>query len=195
MRPILSILTAAVWERMEKCDLLSAEISGQIGLLPEGTRAVEHLVLLDNRMRSVGLKRQALLDIARGDYIAFVDDDDAIAPAYVSRLVKACMSGADVVTFAQRAVINGAVGFIRFDGHTHTDPPWKQGEMVKRAPWHVCAWRRDLVKDCLFTDRMDGEDLDWCRQARRRVSTTTHIDAVLHTYQFDSNLTQASGRD
>jgi glycosyltransferase involved in cell wall biosynthesis len=36
-------------------------------------------VLFDNRARSIGAKRQALADIARGKYIAFCDDDDDVA--------------------------------------------------------------------------------------------------------------------
>ena len=194
MKPTLSILTPAIWIRMEKANELALEIEGQIQMLPSSAFQVEHLVLFDNQTRSVGMKRQALLDSARGKYIAFVDDDDAVAGNYVAQLLKAASYDPDVITFKQQAEINGKVGYIHFDGATGDDPPWQEGQIVKRAPWHVCAWKRELVKDCIFPDIMDGEDLAWSKQARLNVKSAAHIDAVLHTYVFDSETTAASGK-
>jgi glycosyltransferase involved in cell wall biosynthesis len=62
---------------------------------------VEVLVLLDNRRRSTGAKRNALMDIARGDFVAFVDDDDRVTPDYVERLYQALVAhpAADCIVF------------------------------------------------------------------------------------------------
>jgi hypothetical protein len=92
---ILSILTPTIPSRMYsdkgytmELECLQQKIERQIG-----GQAVEHLILSDNRKRSIGAKRQALLDIARGQYIAFVDDDDDIADGYVEELLAAAASG------------------------------------------------------------------------------------------------------
>ena len=71
MTPILSILTPTIPARESLLAALSAEIMTQI---EEGGfhGKVEHLSFSDNRTRSIGAKRQALVDIARGDYVAFV---------------------------------------------------------------------------------------------------------------------------
>ncbi len=80
--------------RYEEADRLQGTIAQQ------NDGSVEHLVIFDNCKRSVGLKRQACLDIARGDYIAFVDDDDDISADYISRIREAIdTTGADGITF------------------------------------------------------------------------------------------------
>jgi hypothetical protein len=151
---------------------------------------VEHLVLCDDRMRSIGAKRQALADIARGKYIAFVDDDDLISDDYVWQILNAAETNADVITFRQRAIYNGLESEIHF-GINNQDGPFTPGGVTLRAPWHVCAWKRERVAECLFSESNYGEDLVWCVQARKRARTAHHVDAVLHTYRHDAATTAA----
>jgi glycosyltransferase involved in cell wall biosynthesis len=184
MNPTLSILTPAIWNR-DSAKFLAAAISEQIGSAP-----VEHLVLFDNRARSIGAKRQALVDIARGKYIAFCDDDDDVSGDYVARLLEAAEKGADVITFKQRAIYNGLESEVHF-GINNQDGPFTPGGITLRAPWHVCAWKRERVADCLFSFTNYGEDLVWCHQARKLARTGHHIDAVLHTYRHDAATTAA----
>ena len=78
MKTQLSILTPTIPGREKQLLELTEKIQKQIGDLP-----VEHLSLCDNRKRSIGAKRQSLVDIAQGKYIAFCDDDDDISDDYV----------------------------------------------------------------------------------------------------------------
>lgn len=190
MNPTLSILTPACWERLDQASLLRQKIRSQI--IDPST--VEHLVLLDNRTRSVGLKRQALIDSALGDYIAFVDDDDDISATYINELLNAiALSRADVITFEENAFVNDTQGKVIF--HLHQgDEPFKPGRITQRDAWHVCAWKREIAQQCLFPDLMDGEDLQWCLQARTLAKTEHHIPRILHTYRFNSTTTLASGK-
>jgi hypothetical protein len=189
MNPTLSILTPSIPSRIQRlgmdCQWLMSQLSEQIGGLP-----VEHLVLCDNRARSIGAKRQALVDIARGEYIAFVDDDDDVSQDYVERLLEATKTRADVITFRQRAIYNGLESEVHF-GINNQDGPFTPGGITLRAPWHVCAWKRERVQGCLFSESNYGEDLAWCLQARRRARTAHHIDAVIHTYRHDAATTAA----
>jgi len=164
---------------------LSDKISDQIGNLP-----VEHLVFCDNKRRSIGAKRQALVDIALGDYIAFVDDDDDISDDYVSQLLAAIERKPDVITFRQRAIYNSLESEVHF-GINNQDGPFTPGGITLRAPWHVCAWNREKVAGCLFGESNYGEDLIWCQQARRRIATGFNITEILHTYRHDSTTTAA----
>jgi hypothetical protein len=199
MQPILSILTPTIPERIfhdefrgmgletatGKCVSLIDRIARQVGELP-----VEHLVLCDNRARSIGAKRQALVDIARGRYVIFCDDDDDVSDDYVASLLEAAGTGADVITFRQRAIYNGLESEVHF-GALNQDGPFIPGGITLRAPWHVCAWRREVVQGCLFGESNYGEDLIWCQQARKRIRTAHHIDKVLHTYRHDAATTAA----
>ena len=185
----LSILTPTIPGRELQLQALQTKITNQIVGKP-----VEHLVLCDNRARSIGAKRQALVDIARGEYIAFVDDDDSISEGYVSSLLAAIEKGADVITFMQHAVYNGLVSKVVF-GINHRDEAFNAGGITLRAPWHVCAWRRERVADCQFAESNYGEDRIWAIQARRRARTGYHIDRVLHTYIHDAATTAAPEND
>jgi len=181
----LSILTPTIPGREAQVQALSQKIAEQTG-----TADVEHLVLSDNRKRSIGAKRQALVDIARGQYVAFCDDDDDIADIYVQSILQAIKSDADVVTFKQQSSYNGARSTVVF--HLgQGDHPYKPDGITKRDAWHVCAWRRDLVRTCLFGECNYGEDLIWCRQARAKAKTSVHVDKVLHTYIHDASTTAA----
>lgn len=181
----LSILTPTIPGREHQSQALSAKLTAQIGHLP-----VEHLILSDNRRRTIGAKRQALLDVARGEYVAFVDDDDDVEPAYVETLLAGIETGVDVVTFRQRAIYNGLESTVVFE-HGQPDGPFNPGGQTPRGAWHVCAWKRALVKRCLFGESNYGEDLDWCRQARQMAKTTVHLPVILHTYRHDASTTAA----
>ena len=181
----LSILTPTIPERADWLHALQFKIQKQ-----NNSGQVEHLMLSDNRTRSIGAKRQALLDIARGEYIAFVDDDDDISDDYVSRILAAIESKPDVITFRQKVTYNGATGIVEFGINNH-DHPFEPDTITLRAPWHVCAWKREKVATCQFGESNYGEDLVWCQQARRRIASGLHIPAILHSYTHDATTTAA----
>jgi glycosyltransferase involved in cell wall biosynthesis len=181
----LSILTPTIPERASQVTALQEKLAAQIGDLP-----VECLVFCDNRRRTIGAKRQALVDIARGEYVAFVDDDDDISDDYVSSLLAAIETGADVITFQQWAIYNGLESLVEFSVK-HQDGQFNPGGITLRAPWHVCAWKRSKVAGCLFGECNYAEDKIWCVQARKRIATGYHIPRVLHTYRHDAATTAA----
>lgn len=117
----------------------------------------------DNREMSVGMKRQNLLQNARGKYCAFVDDDDEITDEYVQDLVE---------------TIRGAYPVMRLRGRIHPytfthslanslKSPMARGEVFLRPPNHLNPMMTDVAKMVHFKDAVRGEDLDWTiRMAR-----------------------------
>lgn len=189
MKPKLSILTPTISPRIDQQHSLQQKIESAVGRNGlEGL--VEHLVLSDNRARSIGAKRQALVDISRGEYIAFVDDDDDITDCCLGELLHAIKTGADVITFQQRAIYNGQESTVVFK-LGQGDGPFTPGGETLRDAWHVCAWRRELVADCVFPESNYGEDRVWAMQARQWAKTTVHIPKILHTYRHDAATTAA----
>ena len=181
-----SILTPAVPSRLGQLAELCRELSGQIGDGP-----VEHLVLLDNKRRSVGEKRDALLRAARGEYVAFVDDDDAVSEDYVRAILEKVRFRPDVITFRQRAIINGVSGEIEF-GLGHPNEPFNPGRIAKRNAWHVCAWRRALAICSSFPPTNYGEDWAFAEKLCALDGLRAeHIDRTLHYYRHDEALTEA----
>ena len=194
---ILSILTPAVPSRMAQLAKLCDELARQIGGL-----AVEHLTLLDNKRRTVGEKRDALLRAARGAYVAFVDDDDWISPDYVAELVKAAKEGPDVITFNQHCIVNATQFEVQFKLGNPNEAPTGAGARdahlreirytIKRNAWHVCPWKRTLAIQSRFPANSFGEDWAFaaplCALPGLR---EVHIPKVLHHYRHSSETTEA----
>jgi len=191
--PILSILTPAVPSRIDQLATLCEEIAHQIGSQP-----VEHLVLLDNKKRTVGEKRDALLRMAHGQYVAFVDDDDDISRDYVSRILAAAESRPDVITFDQHATVNDQSARINFKLGNPNEPFYGTASaiastpIIKRNAWHICAWSRRHAIMSNFPASNYGEDWSFaaplCALPNLR---EVHIPEVLHFYNHSTATTEA----
>jgi len=174
------------WSKKSKLQLLSEKIEAQIGDLP-----VEHLMFVDNKKRTVGEKRDALLVAARGKYVAFVDDDDVVSDDYVSEIVKAAESNPDVITFLQGCSVDGQQGDIEFR-LGNPNEPFIPGGTAKRNAWHVCAWRRKLAILSHFPASNYGEDWAFAEKLCKLPNLReVHINKVLHFYRHSSATTEA----
>lgn len=187
----LSILVPSLRERMDKLCALYDKLNRQAQGLP-----VEILVLLDNRTRTIGAKRQSLLEQARGRFVVFVDDDDDVLDGYVYEITNAILHDptVDVVVFDQLFTHNGSDPVrIVFDiGHKvdsqvdmTTDPA------ARRRPWHVMAWRRVLAQQGRFSERNYGEDADWVDQVAPLAVRQTRIERALSLYRYDDAVSEA----
>lgn len=182
------MLTPAVPSRLESIAKLMAEVERQRGDLP-----VEHLVLLDNKARTVGEKRQALLEAARGAFVAFVDDDDWIRPRYVAAIVEAIIHAkhpVEVVTFEQMASFDGVEGKVVFRA-CNPNEEWKAGGITSRAAWHVCAWNRETALRSRFPAKNWGEDWEWAAPLNEMCIPEIHIPEILHEYRYTTSGSEA----
>ena len=102
---LVSILILSIPSRIEKYLIsLYNKMLEQTKNYPE----VEILCLIDNKSMTIGEKRQALLDSARGKWIAFMDDDDDITDDYMSTIINTIKEKpADVISFDQHCIVNG----------------------------------------------------------------------------------------
>ena len=194
MKPLLSILIPSIPSRFESHLFpLWKELQRQCNESMYGSR-VEILILSDNKHRSIGSKRQALLNLAQGDYIAFMDDDDKPNEKYIINFLYETIRNSiksDVITFNQHVSINGELYPLTFKfGHEVNEEPNKDG--FTRPPWHVCFWRRDVVQHCTFPNSNYGEDWAWAEQANKKAKTSHHIDEFMMTYVYDENVSEAT---
>lgn len=79
---LFSVLIPSVPSRLGTLSYLMDELQRQIGNLP-----VEVLAFTDNKKRTIGEKRDALVQMANGKYLAFCDDDDWPLPEYIDEIV------------------------------------------------------------------------------------------------------------
>lgn len=189
--PALSILIPCLPSRIIPFGL---PLLAKLERMAEG-KPVEILALLDNKKRSIGLKRDALVQAARGEYLAFVDDDDDVADSYVDALLDATETLPDVIVFTQQSSIDGERFLVHHGIEFENEAAYKNAEGqwadIRRKPWHHCAWRTKLAQRYHFPDRSYGEDWEWCEQVLQDVVTQKRIDATLHFYNFRSHVTEA----
>ena len=187
MSILLSILTPAVPSRWAQLQKLSDELARQIGDKP-----VEHLVLMDNKRRTVGEKRDALLRASRGQYVAYCDDDDWVRNGYVDEILRAIQSnpGVDVVTFNQHSRVNEYTSEVQLQ-LGNPNHPFNPGGITLRNAWHVCAWRRGLAVQSFFPASNYGEDWAYASRLCAVAKTSFHIPYILHEYRHSSATTEA----
>jgi len=187
MSILLSVLTPAVPSRWAQLQKLSDELARQIGDKP-----VEHLVLMDNKRRAVGEKRDALLRASRGQYVAYCDDDDWVRDGYVDEILRAIQSnpGVDVVTFSQHSQVNEHTSEVQFQ-LGNPNHPFNPGGITLRNAWHVCAWRRGLAVQSFFPASNYGEDWAYASRLCAVAKTSFHIPYILHEYHHSSATTEA----
>lgn len=188
MKPVLSILIPSLPERLTIAHRLFDHLRIQSAGLP-----VEILMLTDNRIRKAGGKREALVQLATGSYVAFVDDDDRVADDYVESIVTTILDHhCDVVVFDSFCIINeGPVVRVRH-GMQHENEQYNPAGFC-RKPWHIHAWRAELAKSEHFEDVNGNEDWPWCEKLLRKAKTqAVASDHPLYTYIFNSKTTEAS---
>lgn len=176
----LSVLVCTVPGREEKLARLLTVLE------PQAPPNVEVLVLRDAMRRSVGSKRNAMIAIARGDYVSFVDDDDMVTPTYVSKILAATTGDPDVVCFD--VWVTGYQTRGLHDRVCRYDPKYVHQNLPNeyhRKPNHLMAWRRAIADRYPFDDVSFNEDDTRGARMAHEAKRVGRIPEVLYTYQFD----------
>lgn len=198
-----SILIASVPERYHSAHklLLSLLEHQSVARIPD----VELLYLLDNRRRSVGAKRNSLLDSAHGEYVSFIDDDDEVAADYVQKIrfaisaTRKSDTPADVICFPQKATL---VQHNVIHDCTYSLEHWKNRKPEERRqlapsdkpntlnwsgpPAHTHVWRRSILDGLRFQDKNFGEDVAFVDAACARATSELQIKGS-HLYFYLMN--------
>ena len=193
-----SILMLSIPERIDSMKSAVKHLQEQADALGQG-KAVEILVLLDNRSKSISEKRNDLLQMARGKYIAFLDDDDAVSKDYMSKILKAIdENDVDCISFNQWCSLDGEPMDVEFGiGNPHGQL-WRDEDGflgdIKRPPYHMCLWRREIAVSEAFNpvygaNGQSTEDIDWLMRLYPKIQTEHHIEDALHGYIYSSQTT------
>lgn len=202
MTPLLSILICGVPRRIAMAQALIAELQRQLAECERISKDfaaippdVEVLYLLDNKKRTIGAKRQAMLEMAQGEFVSFVDDDDWITEDYIPQIVVAKLGEAfspDVIVFPVRCTING-----KDEGLVEMSVKYapKDGEpleeyrplpaIVHRPPHEIACWRRELAIQSRFADTSQGEEFLWAAPLWPLVKSEVRIDKPIYWWRHN----------
>jgi hypothetical protein len=185
---LLSILIPTVPGRETKLYSLLAGLDAQVRTAPD----VELLVLRDNRGMTIGEKRNRMIQIARGDYVVFVDDDDAVTTDYVGVITeKLRVERPDVLCFSVTVRGHGPEKPCRYHpDFEHQNLPTG----YTRKPNHLMPWRRDLALAVPFPALKVGEDTNWAAAIAPKAAKIATIARALYTYQYDVDDNSATAR-
>jgi len=160
-------------------------------LEPQLNDNVELLVSLDNKRRTVGEKRNDLVNQSQGKYVCFIDDDDMIEYDYVSEITNAIKesNGVDCICFGANRYVDGVF-----------DKPVKYGQQYRedkntndcyfRLPNHLMVFRRDLALTVPFPYQSFGEDALFAMAMKYKIKSQYTIDKVLYHYYFSEKTTE-----
>ena len=183
----LSILILTLPTRIDSYARLIKSLNQQV-IENNLIHRVQILTLCDTKEISVGEKRNILLNKSIGRYVCFIDDDDVIATNYLSVIMSALNSNADVITFCGDYVENEirtpfSISMVHRGNYNHTN-------MFYRLPNHLCPVKREIALSCQFTDKNFGEDSDYAEKINKYLKNEYHIQEKLYFYMYDSNTSQ-----
>lgn len=171
---------------------LLATLNKQIG----ERQNIEILGLYDNKKRTVGEKRQSLLDIANGEYLVFIDDDDRIGDTYITDIMHSLLTNPD----CDCVVFNSMCTFIKAQPRkvlckygieyeystTYTDTWYGK-------PAHTMVYRSSIAKKHRYANISNGEDTDWVKRACVDIKKQVRIDKVLYYYDYNVSSSETRG--
>lgn len=159
----LSILICTIPKRTDFLRGLMRELRKQM----TGLNAWDNIELLtdDRTDISIGEKRNYLLSIADGEYLAFIDDDDRISPNYLKLLLEGITTNPDCCSL---------IGEITEDGenpkkfiHSLKYTSWfEQDGIYFRNNNHLNTVRSSIAKQMKFPKTNHGEDKSYSDQLR-----------------------------
>jgi glycosyltransferase involved in cell wall biosynthesis len=169
--------------------------SGQLSRLVEGLELqarnaeriseVEILTYPDAGELSIGYKRNLLLGRAKGEFVAFIDDDDEVSERYIELICGALARRPEVDCLGIRGIITFRGSHPREFVHSlrYADI-FSRHHTYYRPPTHLNPIRRAIAIRYRFPEVSYSEDLDWALRMRddRALQQEEFIDSVLYYY-------------
>ena len=161
---------------------------------------VELIFCRDDKSLSIGEKRNKLIEIATGEYISFIDDDDAVTKDYFIQFfdnLKKVDYRPDAFTLRGKITIDNGQPEI-FEHHpkyaewkTNMLSPAQIDTEVKYERYinHLNFIKKDIAKQITFPEKNHGEDHDYSTalQNSKLITTFIEIPEIIYEYRYTSN--------
>jgi glycosyltransferase involved in cell wall biosynthesis len=181
----LSILVPTVPSRIELFYIkLIKELLRQI---EPYKNEIELIAFFDNKKRTIGRKRQEMVNLSQGEYIVFIDDDDRISEDYISQIMKKLAENPDTdcVVFDSICRVNGGIEKLCKYGIEFEYGNINNGLEWRGKPAHTMVYASSIVKKHQYSNMGHGEDCEWVKRACLDIKNQTRIDKVLYYYDAE----------
>lgn len=181
----LSILICSVETEQRQVDLkkLISELHRQISK-NYAEEIVEIIVDSDNMIKSVGQKRNDLIQKAQGEFICFIDDDDFITENYLSTILYHLNSGMDILLIAIQHIENG-VNKPKIIPSLFIDNLNTGEAVLKTNHFHLCPHKKSIARNVLFEGVNFAEDMIYSQKMVKHINSSYLINEPLYIY-FDN---------
>jgi hypothetical protein len=180
----LSILICSLVERSESLDKLITKINNYI---KRSTLNVQILTNVDNREKSVGQKRNELVDQSEGKYSCFIDDDDGVDQDYFVETEKAlnAFEGTDCLSLTGIYYKDGIQQKHFYHSMRHKEYAEDENGYY-RPPNHLNVILTGHIKQIRFPHKNHGEDTDFCMRLSRSniIQKEVFVKKPLYFYYF-----------
>ena len=174
-------------KRAECYGKLIAELNRQISMCKANDK-IEILTESDGGENTVGKKRNTVLDKAQGEYVCFIDDDDAVTDIYISATMKALESKPDVVEL---------VGYLPkynlpFIHNLNCGSHFKKDGTQFRTPNHLNTVKTEIARKVRYPEISHGEDQDYSHRLwdSGLLKTEGLVGKRMYIYQFDNRTSE-----
>lgn len=188
---VLSVLIATIKEREASFNLLRDELERQLEEYNLEDK-VEVVFYQDNKEASIGYKRNCLLNMAKGEYITFIDDDDMINEYYLPLIVqKLEQDKPDCIGFKLKMTTNGENPQVCDHSLRHKKEGWQDNQKgfdYIRAVTHFNPVKRKLALKVGFPEIRYAEDKPYSDKITQLCFKETYIDAFMIYYQYSNKI-------
>lgn len=201
--PLLSINIPITPDRLEGAQGLLKKIGFQFGLMHFANDewitqivsedgVVELVMICDNKIKTIGEKREELYKLSKGKYLWQVDSDDNIADNAIELILEAIKQQPDCITFQEKCIIDG----VEFkSNHSHEYPDWdgdgqkifSDGFHYHRTPFFKSVIKTSIAQSVPIQHIRFSEDHYWARDLKPHLHSEIHIPEDLYIYQHQSS--------
>lgn len=173
----LSILICSLESRNKLLSELLHVIEKQI----DNSTPVELILNVDTGKKTIGEKRNELIQKAKGEYSCFIDDDDMVSDDYIHRILTAIkkhnpdccgIEGYIYETKKPKLFIHS----IKYNEWTYSINTYY------RYPNHLNPIKTELIKNVGFENISHGEDKIFSDKIKNILKTEVYIKGVIYHY-------------
>jgi hypothetical protein len=142
--------------------------------------------------KSIGQKRNELVQMAHGKYLCLLDDDENIAANYVETLYRLCLQDKDVCTFRAIVKTDYYITVINMTLNNQSNEEVSPEKIIERTCWHICPIKSEIAKSEQFNPELNhNEDWDWLQRIIPKLSSEAHTNMILTQYNHSEKESEA----